>query len=249
MLPNFFRRRFPPLLRMALFLSLSTFLPESRPALAGSVMSIGNVTGPTAGEGTFEVLLSNPAGGQSVDVASFSFELMVPANSGVEFTGVSTSTLSAPYIFDGTGGSTVDPTFTLSLDAFPNTDFKGSDTEFTYPSISLAPGSVFGLALVSYSVSPSAPPGDVQITFVGDGTSLSDAEGKGIDFTKDITQGVIHIAGAAVPEPSSFVMAVVGVAAGLVVLRRTKTTPKAIQCISRGTSTSPSALKERDGCP
>jgi hypothetical protein len=175
-------------------------------------MSIDRVTGPTAGAGTFEVLLTNtnPAGGQGFDVASFTFELMVPATSGVRFTGATTATVSAPYIFAGTGGASVDPNFMLSLDTFPNTGFSGTDAEFTFPSITVAPGNVFGLGFVTYAVLAGAPPGDVPISFVPPGTSLSDASGTPIGFQTDATKGVIHISGAAFPEPSSLLMAFTG---------------------------------------
>ena len=133
----------------------------SAPALAGGlVMSIDDVTGPTVGLGTFEVLLSNtePSGGQSFDVASFSFQLMVPSSSGIQFTGATTSTSGASYIFDGTGERSIDPSFTLSPDPFPNAGFSGSDTEFTFASINVAPGDTFGLGFVFYAVQPGTRP-------------------------------------------------------------------------------------------
>ena len=185
-------------------------------AHAGSlVMSIDNVTGPSAGQGTFDVLLTNtnPAGGTSYDVASFSFELSVPASSGVQFTGASTAFVSPAYIFAGTGGASIDPTFTLSLDSFPNTQFSGSDTEFTYPSIAVGPGAVFGLGLISYSVSPQAPAGDVPISFVLARSSVSDPSGAAIaDFQTDSTNGIIHLGVSTIPEPSSFLLATIGIA-------------------------------------
>ncbi len=61
-------------------------------------MSLANLTGPTAGSGTFEVLLTNT--GPSVAVAAFSFEVTVDPSSGVQFAGATTETVSAPYIFE-----------------------------------------------------------------------------------------------------------------------------------------------------
>jgi len=179
-------------------------------------MSIDNVTGPSAGQGTFDVLLTNtnPAGGTSYDVASFSFELSVPASSGVQFTGASTAFVSPAYIFAGTGGASIDPTFTLSPDSFPNFQFTGSDTEFTYPSIAVGPGAVFGLGLISYSVSSQAPAGDVPISFVLAGSSVSDPTGEAIaDFQTDSSNGIIHLGVSTIPEPSSFLLATSGIAA------------------------------------
>ena len=79
----------------------------SNRAEAVLIMSISNVTGPVAGVGTFEVLLSNTAapGGASFDVAGFSFELAVSPASGVQFTAADTATLTAAYLFDGVGGA------------------------------------------------------------------------------------------------------------------------------------------------
>ena len=180
------------------------------------VMSVDNVTGPSAGQGTFEVLLTNtnPAGGTSYDVAGFSFELSVPAGSGVQFTGEALR-LSAPLTSSrGLESASIDPTFTLSLDSFPNTQFSGSDTEFTYPSIAVGPGAVFGLGLISYSVSPQAPAGNVPISFVLPGSSVSDPSGRAIaDFQTDSSNGIIHVGVSTIPEPSSFLLATIGIAA------------------------------------
>lgn len=185
---------------------LAAFLLAAAPANAWDlVMSVDDVTGPTAGAGTFEVLLANTnlPGGSTFDVASFTFEILVPSNSGVHFTSATTATSAAPYIFFGTGGASVDPSFQLSVDGFPNTDVSASDTEFSFPSIPVGPGQTFGLGRISYSVDPQAPTGDVPISFIPSGTSLSDGLGNPIVFATDSRNGVIHIAANAVPEPST----------------------------------------------
>jgi hypothetical protein len=202
------------------------FLPAS--AHADLIMLLDNVTGPTARQGTFEVLLTNmlSTAAQSVDVASFSFELTLPPASGVQFTNATTATASNPYIFAGTGGASVDPNFTLSLDPFPNTRFAGSDTEFTFASISVDPGTTFGLGLISYQVGANAPPGDVPIAFVVAGTSLTDAAGAPIAFTTDDRNGVIHVSASAVPEPSSLLVALWGLVVGLAMFARSRRLPQ-----------------------
>jgi hypothetical protein len=174
---------------------LAFALPPASARAGGLTMSLADVTGPTAGAGTIEVLLADtdsPAS-QPYDVASFSFEVAVSPASGVQFMGATTATTDAPYIFEGTGEASID---------LPNTDVTGSDTEFTYPSIAVGPGVTFGLGLISYEVIPGAPAGDVPISFIPFGTSLSDALGGPITFGTDDQDGVIHIAGNAVPEPS-----------------------------------------------
>jgi hypothetical protein len=209
-------------LRWALFVSLLglvvAFWPAS--ARASLVMSLGNMTGPTAGEGTFEVLLTNtdPAGGATFSVAAFSFELSVPVSSAVQFTGANTDTVSAPYLFNGIGQGSIDPSFTLSLDPFPNTGFTGSDSTFPLVDIPIDRGQSFGLGLISYAIIPGAPSGQVQVTFVDFGTSLATAGESPVVFTTDDRGGAITIAGPAVPEPSTLVMAAMSVA--LVALSR-----------------------------
>ncbi len=207
--------------RMLLAFAAMTLLLAQAPVQAGGlVMSIEDLTGPTGGAGTFEVLLTSTeaAGGQSFDVAAFSFQLTVPTTAGVQFTAGSTATVAAPYLFDGTGTATVDPTFTLANVPPPKTTVTGSDAEWTYRSIAVAPEAVFSLGLISYSVGPSAPGGDVPISFISSGTSLSNASGTEIDLTTDDHAGVIHITGTAVPEPSSLVL--VASAIGMMLLSR-----------------------------
>src|SRR5204863_7229828 len=80
------------------------------------------------------------------------------------------------------------------------------------------PGQTFGLGLISYAVAAGAPPGDVPISFVAAGTSLSDASGAPIPFDTDARNGVIHIRGPAVPEPSSLVLASIGLGTSLLVV-------------------------------
>jgi hypothetical protein len=176
------------------------------PARADLVLSIANLSGPTAGAGTFEVLLSSTEspGGLDFDIASFSFGLNVPSGSGVEFTGASTATVSAPYLFAGVGIGSVDPGFQLSPDVFPNSGFAGADVALAVPSITVHPGDVFGLGFIRYSVLPGAPGGTVQVSFDPVVTSLSDPSGNPIDFMPDISGGAIRI--SAVPEPNSLVL-------------------------------------------
>src|SRR5262249_3882650 len=83
---------------------LGFLLRPSSAHAAGLVLSIDPVTGPSSGQGTFEVLLTNttPAGGQSFDVASLSFALMLPTAAGVQFTDATTATTTAAYLFEGT---------------------------------------------------------------------------------------------------------------------------------------------------
>jgi hypothetical protein len=199
----------------AVFLLLVVLSGSAR---AGLVVSIANLTGPTAGAGTFEVLLSSTEspGGLDFDVAAFSFGLSVPAGSGVEFTAADTATLSAPYLFAEVGIGSVDPGFQLSPDGFPITNFTAADVALAVPSVALHPGDVFGLGFIGYSVIPGGPGGTVQVSFDAVGTSLSDPSGNAISFTTDASGGAIRI--SAVPEPNSLTM--VGMALFAVAIAR-----------------------------
>jgi hypothetical protein len=206
------RRITEPVGFLLVIVALGMALGPAPVRAAGLVISIDNVMGPTAGAGTFEVLLTNTEllGGSSFGVASFTFELSVPSGTGVQFTDATTATVGAPYLFEGTGGASVDPGFTLSLDSFPNTGFIGSDTEFTFPSITVDPAQTFSLGLISYAVAANALPGNVPISFVAAGTSLADASGGPIPFNTDSRNGVIPV-----PEPSSLVLALIGLGTSL----------------------------------
>jgi hypothetical protein len=171
-------------------------------------LSIGNYQQTSAG-GSFEVDLTNQkSASQTYGVAGFSIELSVPNSDGVQFSSVSTSTTSFPYIFEGTGTASVDPNFIFSSSTFPTTDFAAGDVEWSQPSIMVVPGATFGLALVTYSITPGTPGGTVPISFEST-TSVTDAGGNPIAFTSQ--NGSIRTM-LAVPEPSSLVMGFISAA-------------------------------------
>jgi hypothetical protein len=177
---------------------------------AGLLISIGELE-QSGGSGSFEVLLTNtePVVGTTFNIAGFSFELLAAPGSGITFTAADYPTSGpAPYIFDGTGQTTLDPTIPLSEDAFPNTNFSGADTEFTYASIPVAPGDMFSLGLISFTATSTVSLGELQGLVVRAGTTLSDENFQPIAYS---------LAAASVPEPSSLVMAAVGGALVLVV--------------------------------
>jgi hypothetical protein len=150
-------------------------------------------------------------------VSSFSVELSVLAASGINFTGVNTNTLAAPYIF----GTLQTPPFSFS--AFPTTDFTASDLDATPPGFrNLNPGDVVGLAHVSFSVNPATPLGPVIVTIVPANTLVADVTGAPIPFTP--VNGTITIVPTTVstPEPSSLALAAIGAGGLLFAFRRRK---------------------------
>lgn len=189
---------------LTLVLALSA---ASAPARAGLVMSIGGIQGPTGGAGSFEVLLTN-TGATATEVGGFSFALAI---TGGEFTGAFTETVAAAYIFQGTGGASVDPFFQFSYDVFPSESLTASDTEWLSPTGggSVAPGALFSLGLITYSTGSAQGP--VLVSFLSAGTSIADPSGDGITF--EAPQGPTEVGGGGViPEPSSWILAGLGLA-------------------------------------
>jgi hypothetical protein len=89
------------------------------------------------------------------------FESMVASASGVQLTGA--AAVSGPYVFDGTGGASIDSGFAISPDSFPKTGFAGSDTEFTFASVGVDLRRAVGLGPITYQVDSKAPAGDVPL--------------------------------------------------------------------------------------
>ncbi len=185
-----------------------------------------NVTVPPGFSGSLELDLLNPlTNTQSFNVAGFQFELQVPGGSGVLFTSATTSTTASSYIF--AGNSVADSFFGGSLIISPppppaTSDLLGFDTVATPGTFTtLSPGSSFGLGLISFTVDANASSGIVPVSIIPfdintapNGTLISDNQGAPIAFTT--SDGTITIHGAAVPEPSTFVLAIVGVGGSIV---------------------------------
>ncbi len=190
--------------------ALTLFAPGAvRPARAGLIIQALNSTADPGGTGAFDVVIRDDGG--TFQVAAFSVELSVPMNSAVSFSDVTTGTL-ATYIF----GTLQSPPFTF--DSFPTQDFSAGDFTATAPGfITLNPNDMFGLAHVTYSVDSGAPAGPIAVSLVSTGTSLSDQNAVDVAFTT--SNGTITVSGSAVPEPSSLVLAGLGVAV-LALLRR-----------------------------
>jgi hypothetical protein len=167
----------------------------------GLIIETPNLTATPGSTGSFDVLLVNPADGTSHDVAADSLGLSLLGPLSVTFTGVSIDTVTAPYIY--VTSATTQGAGPLSTDTFPNTQFMASDSEFAAPGFrTVTPGETFGLAHVSYAVSPTSPGGTDTIAFGSPATSLSDINGLAIPFS--ISNGSITV--AVVPEPPSLVL-------------------------------------------
>ncbi len=210
-------------LMLGLFGSLALTWPPA--AQAQVVLSIANYSPAMPAPGStgnqFDVVITNPIGSASAyTVQYFSFQLQVPALSGIMFTSVVRP--SSGYIF-GSYNPPAPPNDPFSFDTFPNTNFTASDpvTIPPPPSAVTIPndGTSYLLGRVTYSVGGGVSPGAViPVSFISAGTSLSDSMGGPIPFSS--TNGSIQV-GAAVPEPSTFALGgtIVGLV-GLVAYRR-----------------------------
>src|SRR5262249_1018770 len=127
----------------------------------------------------------------------------------VAFTDVSINTI-APYIYVTSG--TTQGGGPLSLDTFPNTRFTASDSEFGPLGFrTVNPGDTFGLARVSFAVSPTTAGGTDVIALDILATSLSDSNGDLIPVS--LVGGSIRV--SVVPEPAALTQAATAALIGI----------------------------------
>ena len=132
--------------------------------------------------------------------------------SGGAFTDVTINTI-VPYIYT-VSATTLPGSDPLNFGiTFPNTGFTVADADGTSPFFqTVNPGDHFGLANVSYTVSPTFSGTEtIAITSLNVGTAMSDIDGNLIPFT--VTNGSIST--SAVPEPSTLFQAATAVLIGL----------------------------------
>jgi hypothetical protein len=195
---------------------LLILLVVSPPAQAGTVlvMTVENASVAPGGPGSFDIVLTNDAAAtDSTTIAGFSIDLTVAAASGITFTGADDAT-STTYIFAGNSLGFL-PTITP-------TEIQANDFAAIGGTL-LAPGEPpVGLAHITFSADLGIAPGVITVTLIDyqAGTSLSNTDGKNLDFT--IKNGQITITGSDVPEPSSIILATTSVLLGLTLFRRSR---------------------------
>jgi hypothetical protein len=212
-----------------MLLALLLGATSGRADLILTVTPISTTETSTSFTGSFEIDISNPASGTDTSVNSFSLTLQLNPSLGIQFTGVSTSTTTDAYIFNGIGGEAAfgaydpvtNPTgFLFSNDSFPTTQFAAGDNDWLgstpppgtgLPAVDLAPaGASYGLALVTFSAS-NATAGTAFINLLTNGTTsysdtdgttytLTGAPGSGLDYPNP---GTITVATSIIPEPST----------------------------------------------
>jgi hypothetical protein len=188
---------------VALGLAAALLVFATTPTRAGSLNIV--VESSTAAPGTighFDIDLVNNSA-SAVTVAAFSVDVLLSDISNVSFTSMTNST-TAPYIFSITGS------FGFLSQVLPM-EVSGNDLAQGSGQV-VNPGDTWGLANVTYAVSPSAPLGTVvgvslepaPVFLPSGGTSLSDPTGAPIPF--DSVNGTITVPSSAVPEPSTAIL-------------------------------------------
>jgi hypothetical protein len=201
-------RRSAGLLLIALAMSLG-FADSCR--AAGLVIQAPNLTVALGSSGSFDMLLidTDPIGSPAYSVAGDSLELTLTGSAGIAFTNVTINTI-VPYIY-AVSATTLPGSDPLNFGiTFPNTSFSVSDSDGGSPFFqTVNPGDKFGLANVSYTVSPTFSGTDT-ISSLGIGTSLSDTNGNPIAVTS--MDGSIS---TVIPEPSTLIQAATALLIGL----------------------------------
>jgi hypothetical protein len=201
------RRGIPALVAAALILGTAP------PARAGIIVSVESVSANQGTSGnTLEVDVTNT--GTPVDIASFSFEIVVAAGSGVTFTGADINTSPNTYIFAGNS------LFGPKIDTVTGTTLDASDIAVS-GSTTLGTNSTLALGRVFFDVASSAPVGPVTVSLTPfPFTSLTDPNVNDIHIDT-LSSGTITISGTSVvPEPTALVSATLGVLASAWFVRR-----------------------------
>jgi hypothetical protein len=169
---------------------------SAMPAAGGVIFEISSVFASPGSAGTIEVDVQN-TGGASIVVGGFNFE--ISGDPDIDFTGAGFST-SAPYIF---AGDSFDQANSLPLNISTGSSLSASDVSNSGNGDTLGAGQTAGLALVTFSVSPTAALGPVTISFFTDpsDTSLSDQNGNPI-MIDSFVNGTIDV----IPEPPAAAM-------------------------------------------
>ena len=196
---NSSRKRRPWLLPFAAFIVLSAAIP----ARAGMIVTAQSVS---SSDGALDVFLTN-TGPSAVNIAAFSFEVNV-SSSQVTFTDATFNTTANPYIF--AGNSLFGPEILTSISNGGQT-LDAADATFNALDVSVGSGENVGLGHVLFTTSGTLT-SDATVSFTGfPSTALADAAGTNVPIDT-ITNGTISPVATVVPEPSTLILATIGLA-------------------------------------
>ena len=197
--------------------ALAAIVGGAVPCSAGGLLiEAPDLTVTPGSSGSFDLLLvnTNAIGGDSYDVSSDQFVLSLSGPLGIS-SRASRSTRSGRralhlrVVGDNAAGRTA-----ALHGHLPEHPFTGIDAEFASPGFrTVNPGETFGLAHVSYSVSPTAANGIDTITIAPSPLSLlTMVDGTRISF--GISNGLITV-GVPIPEPWAITQAATAAVIGL----------------------------------
>jgi PEP-CTERM motif len=197
-------------------------LLSAAPARAGSIPSVvfnpATVTVAPGGTGSVELDLVIPTG-DSIDLGGFNINIDAPVSSGITFTGGTPNTAST-YILSGNSLGAIFTNFNGSNTAELN-DLAASLLNVPPAGQTVGAGT-WGLALFTFSVSPSATLGPVTLS-IDATTSFVDENSNPITVGTSAT-GTINI--GSVPEPSSMMMVGTAALGGFGLWARTRRVPR-----------------------
>ncbi len=198
--------------KTALSILIGGSLLLSVPVKGSSILSIESVSGAPGSTGTFDVLLTN-SGGSPQNIAVFNFELTT-SDTNITFSGVSTSTTTATYIFPSSFFGPDITTFATGQSV------EAGDVDATLIGTNIGPGATFGLGNVSYSIAPGAGNGEIaEIDFAAfPGTSLADSGANNVGFSAE--SGTITAESSSVPESTTVPLAGALLAGAWLIRRR-----------------------------
>lgn len=169
-------------------------LTLASPAQAQLILNIQSVSGGAGTTGNvLDVTILNT--GAAVTIAGFGFEVAA-ASPSVQFTGATTGTTTAAYIFNGHSlfGPNIDTSVGQTLDASDNYDTVNSG-------VVLGTNATLGLGHLVFNIAPGAT-GTIQVSFTtAAANSLSGPAGNPIPITT-FNSGLITVTTSSVPEPS-----------------------------------------------
>jgi hypothetical protein len=164
--------------------------------------------------GSFEVLLTDEAGGTGATIAGFDFTLQ-STSTDLTFTGATDNTTTT-YIFSG-GYSLFSPD--LAIGTSP--ELIASDV-YAIPGsgAAMSGGQTFALGEVYFNVSPTAATESIGVNFDASFTDLSDASGNAVPIAS-MTGALVNVTGAVtpMPEPSFYLMFIGGTLLFLPIIR------------------------------
>jgi hypothetical protein len=178
-------------------------LSAAIPARAGIIITAQSVS---SSDGALDVFLTN-TGPSAVSIASFSFEVNV-SSSQVTFTDATFNTTLNPYIF--AGNSLFGPDILEFISNGGHT-LDASDATSNALDVSVGSGESVGLGLVLFTTS-GALSSDATVSFTGyPSTGLADAAGTNVPIDT-LTNGTISSGTIIIPEPSTLILATIGLA-------------------------------------